>query len=354
MRRWLLFVLLTVCAAQAELVMNREGRLTAQMPKLERGEHIETLKLRCSAGQVVTLRLESEQFDPFLIAQTPDGRHFENDDYGGGFDAQLTFVNLVDGEVGIGVTSASAGETGAYLLRGAAVSLANGVHGLTPAVQSVDGELTDDDNKLVGGESVDIFAVKVKPGDLVRAVMTSNALDAYLILRPGDEPVIEADDVDGTNCEVSYVARSAGTVIVLATSAKAGEHGAYHFELQLGPTTGRMEGLAPDLPVVAAQGELNKDCQKLESGHYLVARDFAAAAGETVHVRLDTEGFAGRLLLVPPTGDPVEVVGQVGQPIEARLPCIKAGLVKIVVTSDKPGETGPFLLRVLPVEHGEG
>ena len=92
------------------------------------------------------------------------------------------------------------------------------------------GELAAGDVTLSSGEYQDTYTVHVGAGQWVHAVMTSSAVDPYVILRLPDQSQAENDDAtpgDSTRAEVTFQVPEAGQVELLATSYATGETGAY-------------------------------------------------------------------------------------------------------------------------------
>ena len=84
--------------AEAELPVLRPGErvsgtLTESDPTLEKGEHRDVYAVRLEAGRRLSMRLESEDFDTYLIFIHPDGTQIDNDDYvglGSGLDVTVS------------------------------------------------------------------------------------------------------------------------------------------------------------------------------------------------------------------------------------------------------------------------
>ena len=82
------------------------------------GEFTDSFEVVALPGQVLTITLESEDFDTYLIVQSPSGEFFDNDD--GLASGTNSFLEIEAAEFGtfeIQVTSYFEGETGAYSLQ---------------------------------------------------------------------------------------------------------------------------------------------------------------------------------------------------------------------------------------------
>lgn len=96
-----------------------EGRLEPGDDTLDDGSYFDTEYFTGSAGETVTLTLESEAFDPFLHVMSMEGeteKIADNDDGGPGNDAHLELTLPSDGKYAIVINSYSEGSTGPYQL----------------------------------------------------------------------------------------------------------------------------------------------------------------------------------------------------------------------------------------------
>lgn len=96
------------------------GELTRSDEKLDSGEYRDFFPFEWKEGQTVVVRLESEEFDPYVFVRCADDDSFkeDNDDYRNSSTvSQLKFVVPLDGLYGVYVTSSAPGERGEYELR---------------------------------------------------------------------------------------------------------------------------------------------------------------------------------------------------------------------------------------------
>lgn len=105
-------------AAPAQRGTTFRGDLSQGDQTLRSGEFVDAHSFRVRRGQRVTVRMESGEFDAYLIVLNTDGSQEDNDDIAqGNLNAEVTLTAAGDGELGIRATSASPGETGAYVIR---------------------------------------------------------------------------------------------------------------------------------------------------------------------------------------------------------------------------------------------
>ncbi len=107
-----------VAPAQSVVPGSRlRGRLSVE-DELFQGGYADRYLLHGTAGQTVSIYLESEEFDTYLVAIAPDGTPFENDDIDEEqSNSALQFVFEAEGDLEILVTGYSNEDTGEYLLR---------------------------------------------------------------------------------------------------------------------------------------------------------------------------------------------------------------------------------------------
>ena len=93
------------------------GRLARGDSTLDGGEFVDRHTMSFPAGQPIQIRLESTNFDPYLIVRTPSGRQLDNDDLvPGNLNSGIDIPSAEAGAYTVMVTSYRAGETGRYRL----------------------------------------------------------------------------------------------------------------------------------------------------------------------------------------------------------------------------------------------
>jgi hypothetical protein len=114
----LLALLLPLGCAHAPLSIapGREiaGTLAKGDSKLESGELCDVYTFDAAAGTNVSVRLESEHFDCYLILIEPDGTQQDNDDFAGETNSQIDRTLTSTGAVQAIVTTYRGGESGDY------------------------------------------------------------------------------------------------------------------------------------------------------------------------------------------------------------------------------------------------
>jgi hypothetical protein len=95
----------------------KTGTLTGKDPNLDEGEHYHSYSFDGQAGERIIVSLQSSSFDSWLVIFVTDSDWEEqDDDSGGGSNAQLDVTLPQTGRYVILVTSFEGGETGPYTL----------------------------------------------------------------------------------------------------------------------------------------------------------------------------------------------------------------------------------------------
>ncbi|MBN1475281.1 hypothetical protein JXA47_00860 [Candidatus Sumerlaeota bacterium] len=92
------------------------GRLDPADRRLDTGEFYEEFTVEVWPGQRLSIQLDSDDFDPYLIVIDPSGRQIDDDDSGNGLNSALDLTISSGGTLRILATSFSEGEMGAYAL----------------------------------------------------------------------------------------------------------------------------------------------------------------------------------------------------------------------------------------------
>lgn len=107
---------LSVAALSSEVAARHEGRLESSDSRGYDGTRYDRYEIRGEAGEVLTVALESTDFDSVLYISNPDGSSLARDDDGGDGTDSLAVVTVAEeGTHSIYVTSLS-DSTGSYVL----------------------------------------------------------------------------------------------------------------------------------------------------------------------------------------------------------------------------------------------
>jgi hypothetical protein len=200
-----------------------------------------------AAGQIVTIGLNSIDFDTFLELRNSQGVILaENDDSAGGSNSTIGLFALpADDAYTVIARSANPDSGGDYDLSVKPVEVAPGGGALTPdkPTQAL----------LVPGQS-DIWLVEARTGSLMTVTLQSEQMDTYLELYGPDGELVAEDDDSGGDLNAALLDISIPVdgeyrlVVKPARSDRAGEGGVYEILLSVAETeedVTTMDRLAP-------------------------------------------------------------------------------------------------------------
>ncbi len=209
--------------------------------------YVDTYTFNGTAGQRITVSMNSPTFDTYLYLINPSSQTLdENDDSGGGTNSRIPitsgFLTLpTTGTYSIYATSFDGNRTGAY-----SISLTSESSGQCSTTsinfgQTINGSLQSGDCIYTDGSNYDAYIFTGTAGQQVYMTLNSVQFDAYLLLYQGSFPggsLLTQDNNGGGGTNARIPATSGfftlpvtGTYTILANSFAAGESGAYTLAL---------------------------------------------------------------------------------------------------------------------------
>ena len=345
--------------APAEEGVNRySGTLAPGDTTIASGEYVDGNSFEWSAGEYVVVDLRSTAFDPWLEIHSPGGESWVNDDHEGDSTRSQIAVQLTEtGTYTVNVTTYKPGEGGAYdvaIRRSIAQAPATGS-------RVEQGTLAEGDTQLPSGEYADGYEIEGRPGQTVRIDLASTEFDTFVALMPPVGDNLENDDApDGQGHSViETTLTELGTYLVVVTSYKAGETGAY--TLTIDTTEGEAAPQNRDVVSVDSgqeeDGTLEAGDTMLEGGEYVDMYVFDGTAGQTLAVNLTTTEFDPFLgLLLPSGGDPIENDDCNNNREQSCIEFVlqETGRYRVAVTSYGAGETGTYHMSLQLASGGDG
>lgn len=322
----------------------RTGDLGSGDPTLDSGEYFDEYYFTLQPGQRLVADLTSNDFDTYLIVQSPSGDPSENDDYEGSQSRSHVEVDASEaGEWRVMVTTFEPGESGAYALT---VNVGGTAGAAAPAggTRRETGALADGDETLTSGEYADVYRVQGQAGQTLIADLTSDDFDPYLIVIDPDGEQSDNDDYEGdiTRSLVSQPLSQSGEYRVVVTSYATGESGDYDLLISTGSAGSSGAGSRTE------QGTLSAGDSELNSGEYLDEYTFEGAPGERVRVELESSDFDTYVMVLGPNDFREENDDADGSTslsrVEAEL--TELGTYRVIVTSYQPGETGNYSVSI--------
>ncbi|HEX9729895.1 MAG TPA: pre-peptidase C-terminal domain-containing protein [Gemmatimonadales bacterium] len=278
--------------------IREQGTLAAGDDTLRTGEYADAYRFQGTLGQEVTVDLQANDFDTYVILVPPQGDQVENDDEGGTNRSLIRHTLTEPGEYRVLVTSYAPKETGSYRLeiqfvdREQTVAQANerqrDVSALTLG-QPVTGRLESGDGQLDNGEYRDMYVFEGQAGQAISVEMTSSDFDTYLLLVPPSGEAIQNDDHEGSQqrSQIDLTLREAGRYRVAATSYAAEATGAYQLAVR---------GGAPQAVAAPPRAPQPRAAQP-------AAPSAAAGTGQVYGVFAGISDYGGRAGNLPYTAD---------------------------------------------------
>ena len=219
-----------------------QGVLSRSDTQLTSGEYYDTYEVEAVPGQRLSITLQANGFDPYLIVKEPNGEQHENDEVGDDKSmAQVELTTKENGTYKVFVTSFSKGETGSYTLNietsntGTDSDSQEQRDTIVMAYgQSQSGNLQSGDATTDDGSYADYYAFEGRKGDNVIIELTSSDLDPYLALTLPDGSEITNDDLNGdaSRSQIEFNLPGNGRYRISATTYEKNQTGSYRLSLR--------------------------------------------------------------------------------------------------------------------------
>jgi hypothetical protein len=209
-----------------------EDRVTGDSPRDPRYDDLAVpYELTLDSETRVRIRMQSDALDPYLVVTQDGASVAENDDGGQSLNSDL-ITTFDAGTYTIWAGSFSGEATGAFTLEVAEIEESDGTPTEISLGDSVDGTLTAEAPRDPVYDDLAVpYSLSVDEETNVRIRMTSDAVDAYLLVTRDGSTVAENDDGgDGLNSDL-FTTLDAGTYTVWAGSFSGEDTGAYQLEV---------------------------------------------------------------------------------------------------------------------------
>ena len=204
------------------------GRLGLGSPTVHDGRPAEAWQLDGRAGERISVRLESEDFDSYLYLAGPglDGVQTD-DDSGGGLSSLIEVTLPAAGPYRVIAAALSAGSSGAYTLRvEEPLDLATVPTGgrTIDQGQRIEGQLLASDPVIVEGRRGQVWGLSGVAGQTLVIDLMAEDFDAYLyVAGPGlAEPLSDDDGGEGLNSQLTVTLPQSGTYRLVVSSLSDG------------------------------------------------------------------------------------------------------------------------------------
>ncbi|HEY0114438.1 MAG TPA: pre-peptidase C-terminal domain-containing protein [Allosphingosinicella sp.] len=219
------------------------GELSPLDTQRRSGKYEDVYRLEGRRGQRIELRLNSDEFDPYLLITGPGGYQMANDDVAegdGGTNSRLVVQLPADGTYRVSATSFAPGTMGAYRIEARQAAANAKIDEDLPAAPiqvgaSVEGRLEQRDSAYGEGKFQDRYRLTARRGERIRINLASSEFDTVLTLQAPDGTTLSNDDhgeETGTNSRIETVLAEAGDYVVSVTSFADGDTGKYRLTLE--------------------------------------------------------------------------------------------------------------------------
>ncbi|MBE9042672.1 DVUA0089 family protein [Oscillatoriales cyanobacterium LEGE 11467] len=195
----------------------------------------DTYTFEGSAGDRISIEMQSGEIDPYLILLAPGGRELaQDDDSGGGTNAQIVVQLPESGTYTLIANSYAGDESGAYRLE----LKTTRTEGSIPKPQETGGTILLERGELGPGDTVlpndnsffDLHSFEGRAGQTVTITLESDQFDTYLVLLDSEGSAIDQNDDarnGNTNSMLRVTLPQSGTYRVVVNSYDNTGNGRY-------------------------------------------------------------------------------------------------------------------------------
>lgn len=329
-------------------------------------------------GDHIVIEVTSSEFDTTLEATPPTGGTLTNDDYQGDRTrSRIEFVAQTNGELKIQISSYAPQTAGAYhvVVQRAPMGDASGAPGQTPAATP--------SNAVAALQGVFVAPGQMASGQLMQGDLQGPDgafFDQIFVNASGNEAVTVRVTSPDNAALRTFVSNSRGQAVQPTSPGLYVLQGGQLHHVQIaaaGPGVGGQwavqvaQSEAPAAPVTAGtgrhilpndpgtvapvqlgqqlNGSLGQSDTHLQSGEFADFYSFEGRAGTTINFAVNSEAFDTYLIVVAPSGQVAENDDSGGTRNSAlSLDLPHDGTYRVVVTSYRGGETGNYVLKILP------
>ncbi len=216
------------------------GTLSLGDSTLDAGEYYDLYYFLGRRNQSVSIELESEEVDTYLILGPPESEQIDVDDSRGTTNSYLEMLLPDDGLYTVLVTSYAPAESGSYRL---------GFSSATSGPRQYIGQLSNSDPTLEKGEHFRPYTFVANAGERVIVDLESESFDPFLVVEsPSGSWDLQNDDrADGDfNSRIDAVLEESGLYTVYVTSFSGGETGSFRLSIQTEEAGAIVQELATD------------------------------------------------------------------------------------------------------------
>ncbi len=249
---------MTTDLQSAPVDLQNTGNLASGDSTFSDGEYYDVYTFEGQPGQSVTVDVNSDDFDTYLVLETPDGQKESNDDADSTAHSQIVTTLSQLGTYTVYVTSYAAAETGDYVVSvsqsAGSGSSSNDSQALTMG-SGTTGALDTADTRSSDGKYQDIYSFDGSAGESIEVDMTGD-FDTFLSILTPSGQTYENDDFnsDTARSVVDFTLPESGRYRIVATTYASDITGSYSLVLNQG--SGNSNSTAIFLPSNPGGGQI--------------------------------------------------------------------------------------------------
>lgn len=208
-----------------------QGSLDQNSNVLPDGSYFNPYVFEGTAGQTISIAMNSQDIDPYLILLSPssDGFHVEDDDSGGDHNASLTAQLPYTGSYVVLANTFSQGESGTYQLQITSTSQPSDA-ATRPVILQQQGSLGPGSPVLSDKSYYQEFTFTGQANQVVQIDLTSTEFDTYLLVVDSEHNLVgENDDIapGNSNSQLVVTLPADGTYTVVVNAFDSTGQGAF-------------------------------------------------------------------------------------------------------------------------------
>ncbi len=323
-------------------IRKENGSLAPTDGTLNAGEYFDAYTLEGQAGQRVSITQWSEDFDTYLMLETPSGEVYANDDAGGLKFSAIRMALPESGTYRILATSFEGAQTGNYELK-----IAQSAEVVARIEQ---GNLAEGDTVGGNGAFEDTITVQGQRGQRLMVQMKSNEIDSLVRVYAPDGTFVENDDACFSTLAGLYNEEANPDSLLTTNLAVDGEYRivATSFEPSLSGNYMLVIDQADPAERVETGNLAFGDLTLRDTGELYDEYKINGERGQKVSISLSSPDFDPYVILFAPSKEQFDCddfyIGSTSAEVVMTLP--ESGEYTIAVTTYEPGETGNYVLTI--------
>ena len=218
--------------ADSEVLLRLEGKLEEGDETLTDGSLYDTYTFEGEAGQFIEIRLNSDDFDTYLILVGPNGEWISrNDDSFDGLNSAIYIELPQTGTYSVLANVYDSSGEGEYRLAASEITTENHEQSSTGnnVIFQAEGLLEESDTRLRDESPYDIYMFEGQAGQFIQLRLESNDFDPYLILldSSGEQIASNDDSIEGENALISIELPQTDRYLVVANAYNSSGKGEY-------------------------------------------------------------------------------------------------------------------------------